>query len=200
VGQVVKRAILTGFNPVTYMASVLLLEATSCELQNVPIAFHVDRTSTLINGSLCAVLFFDETNFSDAVVLAVYSGDASSVPTPPPGRVTFVQSYKQISGDTIASGTTNTYTLTANGSGIPAGALGVLFKAYFSSPTANAYMQLAPHAASDITAYVSMGNLPTANNTINATGFLPVDGSGSIDVKANTGTCTLTLYTYGYVI
>ena len=31
-------------------------------------------------------------------------------------------------------------------------------------------------------------------------GLLPVDAAGKIDVKASGGTCTVTLYTYGYVI
>ena len=198
-GQVIKRAILTAFNSASYTASVLILEATSCELTNVPIAFHVDGTSTLINGSLCAVLFFDESNYSDAVILAIYS-TGSSVPTPPPGRITFITGYRQVNGDTINAGTTTTYTLTGGASGVPSGVLGVLFKTIYSSPTVNAYMQLAPHGASDIGAYISLGNTIVANTTINSNGCLPLDSLGRIDVKANVGNCTFTLYTYGYVI
>lgn len=197
--QSIKRAILTAFNPATYTASVLILEATSCELTNVPIAFHVDGTSTLINGSLCAVLFFDESNYSDAVILAIYS-TGSSVPTPPPGRITFINGYRQVNGDSLGAGTLTTYTLTGGTTGIPQSALGVLFKAIFSSPTLNAYIQMAPHGASDISAYISMGNTTVANAALNGNGYVALDSQGRLDVKANVGTCTFTLYTYGYVI
>jgi hypothetical protein len=196
--QIIKRALLMSFNPATYTASVLLMEATSTVLTNVPMAFHMDGTSTPSNGSLCTVLFFDEHNATDAVVLAVYS-TGSSVPTPAPGRTTFVTGYRQINGDTLTSGTLTTYTLSGGSSGIPAQALGVLFKAYISSSTVNAYIQLAPHGASDISAYASIGNIPVASATVNSIGILPLDGSGRADIKAFVGTCSLTLYTYGYI-
>ncbi|GCE28805.1 hypothetical protein KDA_42890 [Dictyobacter alpinus] len=197
--QVIKRAVLTGFDAASYTASVLLLEATSTELTNVPIAFHVDGSSTPSNGALCAVLFFDEHNASDAVVLAVYS-TGSAVPLPPPGRVTFVPGYRQINGDGFSAGTLATYTLSGGGSGIPARALGVLYKAFFSSPTVNSYMQLAPHGASDPGAYVTLGNAAVANVVVNSCGLLALDGQGRVDIKAFVGNCTLSLYTYGYVL
>ena len=196
--QVIKRALLTSFNAATYTASVLLMEATSTVLTNVPVAFHMDGTSALSNGSLCTVLFFDEHNASDAVVLAVYS-TGSSVPTPAPGRTTFVTGYRQINGDALSAGTVTTYSLTGGSSGIPAQALGVLFKAYFSSASVNAYIQLAPHGASDLSAYASIGNIPVASATVNGNGILPLDASGRVDIKAFVGTCSLTLYTYGYI-
>lgn len=196
--QVIKRALLMAFDAVTYTASVLLLEATSTALTNVPMAFHMDGTSTPSNGSLCTVLFFDEHNATDAVVLAVYS-TGSAVPTPPPGRTTFVTGYRQINGDTLTAGTLSSYTLSGGSTGIPTQALGVLFKAYISSSTANAYVQLAPHGASDLSAYVTIGNIPVASATVNSVGILPLDGSGRADIKAFVGTCSLTLYTYGYI-
>ena len=197
--QVIKRALLTGFDASSYTASVLLLEATSTELSGVPIAFQVDGSSALSNGSLCAVLFFDEHNSSDAVVLAVYS-TGSAVPTPPPGRVTFVPGYRQINGDSLSAGTLATYTLSGSSAGIPARALGVLYKAYFSSPTLNSYVQLAPHGASDLGAYVTLGNSAAANVAVNGSGLLPLDTQGRVDIKAFVGTCAVTLYTYGYVL
>jgi len=196
--QIIKRALLMSFNPATYTASVLLLEATSTALTDVPMAFHMDGTSTLANGSLCTVLFFDEHNATDAVVLAVYS-TGSSVPTPPPGRITFVTGYRQINGDTLTVGTLTTYTLSGGSSGIPASALGVLFKAYIASSTVNAYVQLAPHNASDLSAYATIGNIPVSGATVNSVGILPLDSSGRVDIKAFVGTCSLTLYTYGYM-
>lgn len=197
--QIIKRALLTSFDPVSYTASVLLLEATSTSLTSVPVAFHMDGTSTLSNGSLCTVLFFDEHNAADAVVLAVYS-TGSAVPTPPPGRTTFVSGYRQINGDTLSAGTLTTYTLTGGSSGIPVQALGVLFKAYISSSSVNAYVQLAPHGASDLSAYATIGNIPVASATVNSLGILSLDASGRADVKAFVGTCSLTLYTYGYIL
>ncbi|HCI79838.1 MAG TPA: hypothetical protein DHW02_09115, partial [Ktedonobacter sp.] len=68
------------------------------------------------------------------------------------------------------------------------------------SVTVGAYIQLAPHSASDITAYASIGNIAVANSYLDGMGILAVDTSGSIDIKANAGSCTVTLYTYGYIM
>ncbi len=196
--QIIKRGILISFNPATYTANVLILEATSAFLQGVPVACHLDGTSAQVN-SLCAILFFDEQNYTDAVVLAVYPNATQGVPIPAPGRVVFVSGYQQFQNQSINAGAVSTFTLTGGGSGIPVGALGVLYKAYFTSATVGAYIQLAPHAAADITAYAAIGNLAIANGFLNGTGLVQLDVNGRIDVKANTGTCTVTLYTHGYV-
>ncbi len=195
--QIIKRGILISFNPATYTANVLILEATSAFLQGIPVACHLDGTSAQVN-SLCAILFFDEQNYTDAVVLAVYPNATQGVPIPAPGRVVFVSGYQQFQNQSINAGAVSTFTLTGGGSGIPVGALGVLYKAYFTSATVGAYIQLAPHAA-DITAYASIGNLAIANGFLNGIGLVQLDVNGRIDVKANTGTCTVTLYTHGYV-
>ena len=192
--MLIKRGLLQSFNPATYTASVLLFEATSFALAGVPVANHIDGTSAVI-GSLCAVLFFDEHNPQDAVVIATFA----SIPAPPPGRVTFVAGFQQFHNVTLAAGTTQTYTLTGASSGIPAGALGVLYKAFFTSPTVGAYIQLAPHGASDSTAYASIGNIAIANSYLDGMGILQVNATGSIDISANAGACTVTLYTYGYI-
>jgi len=192
--MLIKHGILQSFNPTTYTASVLLLEATSFALAGVPIANHIDGSSAIL-GALCAVLFFDEHNLQDAVVIATFA----TIPAAPPGRVTFSTGYQQLLNVSIAAGVTQTFTFTG-ASGIPAGVLGVLYKAYFTSATVGAYLQLAPHGASDISAYATLGSIAVANTFINGGGMLPVDINGSIDVKANTGACTVTLYTYGYVL
>ena len=70
-GQAIKRGLLQSFDPVSYTASVLILEATSAYLTGVPVATHIDGTSAQV-GAYCAVLFFDEQNVTDAVVLACY--------------------------------------------------------------------------------------------------------------------------------
>lgn len=193
----IKRGLLISFDNSTYTASVLIMEATSAYLTGVPIAAHMDGTSAITNAQ-CAVLFFDEQNLNDAVIIAIYPDSTEGYPSPPPGRTTFVAGYQQINASVINSGSTSTFTLTGSG-GIPAGALGVLYKAYFTSATVGAYIQLAPHAASDITAYGSFGNIQVANAYVNGNGILQIDSSGKIDIKANGGNCTVTLYTHGYV-
>ncbi len=192
----IKRGLLISFNNANYTANVLIMEATSAYLQGVPIACHMDGTSAIANAP-CAVLFFDEQNLNDAVVIAVYPNSTEGYPSPPPGRTTFVAGFQQINASAISSGNTSTFTLTGSG-GIPAGALGVLYKAYFTSATVGAYINIAPHAAADITAYASIGNIQVANASVNGCGVLQLDSSGKIDIKANVGNCTVTLYTHGY--
>jgi hypothetical protein len=195
--MIIKRGILQSFNPSTYTAAVLLFEATSYALSSVPIANHIDGTSASI-GALCAVLFFDEHNPQDAVIVAIFANGTSGFPVPPPGRITFVSGYRQVNGDVITAGNTNTYTLTGGTTGIPTGALGVVYKTYFGSASVGAYIQLTPHAASDSSAYASCGNITVASSIVNGTGLLQMDSAGKIDIKANAGTCTVTLYTHGY--
>jgi hypothetical protein len=90
--------------------------------------------------------------------------------------------------------------LTSGSSNIPSGALGVVYQALFSSATAGASLTLAPHGASNPNAYASIGNLAAANATLAGGGLLSVDTNGQITIQASGGTCSVTLYTYGYVI
>ena len=196
--QTIKRGIIQSFNPATYTASVLLMEATSTFLDNVPLSTALDGSSAVVGG-YCAVLFFDEHNQQDAVILAVYPNGSQGVPVPPPGRVTFVAPYVQLSGVTINAGVTNTYTLNSGGSNLPVSILGVLYRLTFTSPTVGAYMQLAPHGGA-IGNYHILGNIQVANQYVNAPGVLQVDSTGSVDLKANGGNCLVTLWTHGYVI
>ena len=191
----IKRGILQSFDPTTYTASVLILEATSAFLTGVPVATHLDGTSAQV-GAYCAVLFFDEQNVDDAVVLAVYPNGSQGVPSPAPSRVVIVTPVQQINAVAIANNTTQTFTM---GTNIPTGAKAVLFKAYFTSPTVASFIQIAPHGG-DLTGNVSIGNLAVANGYVDATGIVGIDTNGQIDIRANAGTCTVTLYTYGYVL
>jgi hypothetical protein len=197
--QQIRRGILAGFDRSSYTASVLLLEATSATLSNVPIATHIDGTSAQVGG-LCAVLFFDEQNYQDAIIIAIAPNGSSGIPTPAPGRITFVPGFQQFSATTINSGVTSTFTVTGGSSGIPAGALGILCKVFFSSPTAGAFLHLAPHGASDLTVYMTLGNIQVASSFVYGGGLLAVDAQGKIDIKANVGNCTVWLSTCGYVI
>ncbi len=196
-GQIIKRGILTGFNATNYTASLLLIEATSTFLNGVPMATHIDGTSAQI-GAFCAVLFFDEQNPSDAVVLAIYPNGSQGVPSPAPGTLTLVTPAQQISSATINTGTTNTYTIVGSG-GIPTGALGVLFKAYFTCPVSPAHIDLAAHGG-DLGKTCSIGDIATNNQILNGGGLLPLSTDGKIDIKANGGNCTVNFFTYGYLL
>jgi hypothetical protein len=192
--QAIKRGIVQSFSASTYTASVLLLEATSTALVGVPVSNTVDGTSCL-PGALCAVLFFDEHNPSDAVVIAVFSNGNSSLPSPPPGRVTISNPVQQLSAVTINAGATQTFTL----SSIPAGTLAVLCKAYFSTPAPPAHIDLAAHGG-NLAETLTIGDNQSATGNLNGGGILPVDSQGRIDIKANGGACTVWLFTYGYVM
>ncbi len=160
----------------------------------VPVSNTVDGTSALV-GALCAVLFFDEHNPTDAVVIAVFPNGSSGLPSPPPGRVTMSNPLQQLSNAVINAGTTQTFTL----SGLPVGVLAVFFKVYFTSATAPSHLDLAAHGG-NLNQTVSVGDLQVANDTLNGGGILPVDSSGRIDIRANGGTCTVNLFTIGYVM
>src|SRR5947209_19070094 len=107
--QVIKRGILQSFDSSTYTASVLILEATSAFLTGVPCSTHLDGTSAQA-GAYCAVLFFDEQNLADAVVLAVYPNGSQGVPTPAPGRMVLTTPVQQINAVAIANNATATFT------------------------------------------------------------------------------------------
>jgi hypothetical protein len=195
--QIIRRGILTSFSPTTYTANILLIEATSAYLQGIPVACHLDGTSAQVNA-MCAVLFFDEQNYTDAVVLAVYPNGSQGIPVPTPGRVVLTAGAALFTSQFITSGSVATFT--ATGGNIPGGALGIIFSANFTSSSAGSYIQIAPHGAANIGNYVVIGNLPATNAFLNGGGLVQLDSSGKIDIKANGGNCTVSLYTQGYVI
>jgi hypothetical protein len=194
----IKRGIIQAFFPATYTASVLLFEATSFFLTGVPVANTVDSTSGL-SGALCAVLFFDEHNPQDAVVLATFPNGSSGLPTPPPGRVVFVPGYQQLNAVNVVPGSPLTAMLTNVSSGIPAGALGAVCQISFTSATAGSSLALAPYGVSNPGAYAALCNLPASHATLSGNGLLPVNGNGQVTIQASGGTCSVTLYTYGYI-
>src|SRR6266849_808551 len=69
--MIIKRGIIQSFSASSYTASVLLFEATSHFLTDVPVSNTLDGTSGLV-GAWCAVLFFDGQNPQDAVVIATF--------------------------------------------------------------------------------------------------------------------------------
>lgn len=189
--QTIKRGILQSFNASTYTATVLIIEATSYVLSNVPIATSMDGTSAIV-GASCAVLFFDESNYTDAVVLAVYG----TVPDPTPGRVVLVAGETQVNAQVINSGSTRTFTM---GGSIPDEALGVLCKIKFTSTSSPAHIDLAAHGG-NLGLTVTIGDNVDPSHKIQAEALVPLDSNGQMDIKANGADCTVTLSTYGYLI
>lgn len=194
-GGIIRRGILTSFDPTTYTCGVMLIEATSTFLQGVPIAYHMDGTSALKNN-LCAVLFFDHQNYTDALIIAIYPGGGVGAPTYPPGRITFVPQWTPVNGVTITSGNSNMYLVTGS-QNIPSSALAVLVSGFFTSASPATYIQIGAHGAASV---LVLGNLYTANGFSNGNGVVPLSSDGKIDVKANSGDCTVTLNIYGYII
>jgi hypothetical protein len=191
---ILRRGILTSFNPVNYTAGVLLFEATGTFLQDVPVAYHIDGTSAQKNN-LCAVLFFDVQNYTDAVILAVFPNVNQGAPAHPPGRLTFLPTYSITSNDTITSGNTKTYTVTGGSSGVPTGALAILISANFTSTSAGAWLNINAHGGNGLT----LGNLYSSGGFVNGGGLIPLSTSGQIDIHANGGDCTVAANLYGYV-
>jgi len=191
---VIRRGILASFNPTNYTANVLLFEATGTYLQNVPVAYHIDGTSAQKNN-LCAILFFDVQNYTDAVILAVFPNVNQGAPANPPGRLTFLPTYTMASNDTITNGTSKTYTVTGGTTGVPVGTLGILISAYFTSSSVATWINITAHSGNGFT----LGNLYTASGFVNGGGLVPLSSNGQIDITANGGDCIVTANLYGYV-
>lgn len=68
----IKRGIIKGFDSGTYKATVQIAGSLSVWLSEVAVARNIPATEMIV-GRRCAVLFFDETNPGDAVVVGVYT-------------------------------------------------------------------------------------------------------------------------------
>lgn len=71
----VVRGIVRGFDAVNYRADVQLVGSVATYLPSIAVAKHI-AAAEVIDGAECAVLFFDEANPSEAVVIATYGGAA----------------------------------------------------------------------------------------------------------------------------
>ena len=67
----VKKAVLRSFNTESYSATVEITGSGKTYLDGVPVARNLPAAE-MIAGRNLAVLFFDEHNVKDAVVVAVY--------------------------------------------------------------------------------------------------------------------------------
>lgn len=71
-GVRVRRGDLKSFDSGAYLATVQLAGSLAAWLSDVPVARNI-AASEMVAGRHCAVLFFDEPNPQDAVVIAVYT-------------------------------------------------------------------------------------------------------------------------------
>lgn len=68
----IKRGVIQAFNPANWTATVQVLPSQGNYLSNVQVAKHL-LAAEIVPGDQCAVLFFDELNPADAIIMAVYS-------------------------------------------------------------------------------------------------------------------------------
>jgi hypothetical protein len=78
---VIKRGIIQAFDQTTWTATVQVLPSQGNYLTGVQVAKHL-LAAEIATGDQCAVLFFNELNPADALVIAVYSVP-SARPVPP---------------------------------------------------------------------------------------------------------------------
>jgi hypothetical protein len=68
----IKKGILKSFDSGTYLASVQIIGSLSVWLDNVPTSRAIANTD-MVAGRNVAVLFINPSNFSDAVIIAVWA-------------------------------------------------------------------------------------------------------------------------------
>ena len=68
----VRKGVVKGFDSGSYEATVQVAGSLSVWLEGVPVARNIP-SSEMVVGRNCALIFFDETNPSDAVLVAVYA-------------------------------------------------------------------------------------------------------------------------------
>jgi hypothetical protein len=69
--MIIKKAILRSFDSGSYTATVEITGSSKTYLEGVPVAHNLPAVE-IAAGRKLAVLFFDEHNVKDAVVVAVY--------------------------------------------------------------------------------------------------------------------------------
>ena len=67
----IKKAILRSFNSGNYSAAIQISGSGKTYLEDVPVARNLP-VAEMSTGRKLAVIFFDEHNVKDAVVIAVY--------------------------------------------------------------------------------------------------------------------------------
>jgi hypothetical protein len=69
---IIKKAILKSFNATPYTATIQLAGSYKVYLENIAVARNLP-SAEMTAGRKTAVLFFDESNPREAVVIAVYT-------------------------------------------------------------------------------------------------------------------------------
>jgi hypothetical protein len=67
-----RKGTVKAFDSTPYTATVQIQGSVSIWLRDVPVARNI-AAGEMVAGRKCAVLFFDEANPQDAVVVAVYT-------------------------------------------------------------------------------------------------------------------------------
>ncbi len=67
----VKRGVVKAFDSGAYTATVQVAGSLAVWLSDVPVARNI-AAAEMVAGRSCAVLFFDEPNPEDSVLIAVY--------------------------------------------------------------------------------------------------------------------------------
>lgn len=68
----IRRGVVKGFDSQTFQATVQTAGSLSLFLPGLKVARNIP-VAEMVTGRSCALLFFDENNPSDAVVIAVYA-------------------------------------------------------------------------------------------------------------------------------
>lgn len=68
----IRKGVIRGFDSGSYKATVQVAGSLSVWLEGVAVARNI-ASSEMVSGRSCALIFFDETNPDDAVVVAVYT-------------------------------------------------------------------------------------------------------------------------------
>ena len=67
-----KKAVLKSFDPADYQATIQLIGSQRAYLEHIAVARNIPATE-MIAGRKVAVIFFDEHNPKEGIVIAVYS-------------------------------------------------------------------------------------------------------------------------------
>ncbi len=68
----IKAGVLKSFNATTYKATVQVRGSLAVWLEDVPVARNIPSAEMVV-GRNCALLFFEEANPQDGVLIAVYT-------------------------------------------------------------------------------------------------------------------------------
>ncbi len=111
---VIKRGVIQAFNPTNWTATVQVLPSQGNYLTGVQVAKHL-LAATIQPGDQCAVLFFDEFNPADALILAVYHLP-SAAPVPPLTSLAGGTGGAALTGDVqLVPGPSGTISISENG-------------------------------------------------------------------------------------